>query len=325
MNRSQKIYFSLFVCIAVLLAVIGSRAQVVRSVGTTNELVNLPNPNSISSNTLVTSSAEFWSWVVGDATTPNGSNVLQSATDPTGGRFKLLPISSIITSIGGFRVTNLFVTIVTNVDSLYVTNLYATNITVNLLTNVGNFYVTNTYTSNLYVTNIYFQTTVITNINQLLTTFANPTASVGLTAQNGSSTNAMRADAAPALDVSISPTWTGEHTYTKNVGAQLAVGATDAVDFTYADRTNDVSGAMTFLYATNGVDLVSRTCVRWFFNGSGSDQTLTIPSGWRTNAFSPVPSKLTNGWITAMYCKFLGPTSSAALQTNVTVSFEYYH
>ena len=43
--------------------------------------------------------------------------------------------------------------------------------------------------------------------------FANPTASLGLTAVNGSATTAMRSDGAPALDVGIVPTWTGLHTF----------------------------------------------------------------------------------------------------------------
>lgn len=46
-----------------------------------------------------------------------------------------------------------------------------------------------------------------------LTSFANPTASVGLTAVNGSASTAMRSDAAPALSQSIVPTWTGLHTF----------------------------------------------------------------------------------------------------------------
>lgn len=44
-------------------------------------------------------------------------------------------------------------------------------------------------------------------------TAANPIASVGLTAVNGSATTFMRSDAAPKLDVSIAPTWTGTHTF----------------------------------------------------------------------------------------------------------------
>lgn len=42
---------------------------------------------------------------------------------------------------------------------------------------------------------------------------ANPTASVGLSAVNGSASTFMRSDAAPKLDVSIEPTWTGNHTF----------------------------------------------------------------------------------------------------------------
>lgn len=42
---------------------------------------------------------------------------------------------------------------------------------------------------------------------------ANPTASVGLTAVNGSAGTFMRSDAAPPLSQSIAPTWTGIHTF----------------------------------------------------------------------------------------------------------------
>lgn len=44
-------------------------------------------------------------------------------------------------------------------------------------------------------------------------TGANPTASVGLTAVNGSASTFMRSDGAPALSQSIAPTWTGQHTF----------------------------------------------------------------------------------------------------------------
>ena len=42
---------------------------------------------------------------------------------------------------------------------------------------------------------------------------ANPAASVGLAAVNGTATTYMRSDAAPALAVNISPAWTGSHDY----------------------------------------------------------------------------------------------------------------
>lgn len=50
----------------------------------------------------------------------------------------------------------------------------------------------------------------------------NPTASLGLSAVNGSATTFMRSDAAPALDQSITPTWTGLHTYRKDaIGSSI--------------------------------------------------------------------------------------------------------
>lgn len=50
-----------------------------------------------------------------------------------------------------------------------------------------------------------------TNVGTL--TYAAPSASVGLVAVAGSATTVMRSDAAPALDQSIVPTWTGVHTF----------------------------------------------------------------------------------------------------------------
>lgn len=52
--------------------------------------------------------------------------------------------------------------------------------------------------------------------------FANPTASVGLTAVNGSANTAMRSDAAPPIDQTIAPTWTGIHIFQ---GSALSVRA----------------------------------------------------------------------------------------------------
>src|SRR5581483_462941 len=57
---------------------------------------------------------------------------------------------------------------------------------------------------------------------------ANPTAQVGLSAVNGSSTNYMRADAAPALSQSISPVWTGTHTFNVAPIVSVTDGATNS-------------------------------------------------------------------------------------------------
>ena len=55
---------------------------------------------------------------------------------------------------------------------------------------------------------------------------ANPTASVGLTAVNGSAATFMRSDAAPALSLAITPTWSGLHIF--NAGADVKNGATSS-------------------------------------------------------------------------------------------------
>ena len=57
---------------------------------------------------------------------------------------------------------------------------------------------------------------------------ANPTATIGLTAVNGSAVTAMRSDAAPPLSQAIVPTWTGAHTFNGTVdlaGPLEAAGA----------------------------------------------------------------------------------------------------
>jgi len=74
--------------------------------------------------------------------------------------------------------------------------------------------------------------------------FANPTASVGLTAVNGVATSAMRSDAAPALDVSIAPTWTGLHTFSQSVTSTASTtgssttGAYTYGALSYSDQNN---------------------------------------------------------------------------------------
>lgn len=54
-------------------------------------------------------------------------------------------------------------------------------------------------------------------------TGANPTALVGLTAVNGAAVTFMRSDAAPSLDQSVSPTWTGTHTHNGPVVFNVSV------------------------------------------------------------------------------------------------------
>lgn len=57
-------------------------------------------------------------------------------------------------------------------------------------------------------------------------TGANPTGTIGLVAVNGSSTNFIRSDGAPALSQAITPTWTGVHIFNQN---NITTTANDAI------------------------------------------------------------------------------------------------
>lgn len=93
--------------------------------------------------------------------------------------------------------------------------------------------------------------------------FANPSASVGLAANNGSAVTAMRSDASCALDVTISPTWTGSHTFSNPVNHSVGSAALPSLTFTghtgYGfsyDSTNvgiggSINGAQNFLLSVN--------------------------------------------------------------------------
>lgn len=75
-------------------------------------------------------------------------------------------------------------------------------------------------------------------------TFANPTASIGLTAVNGSATTGMRSDGAPALSQAIAPTWTGQHIFSP---ARTIASATGAAldDVKVSAATTTITGTTT--------------------------------------------------------------------------------
>lgn len=85
---------------------------------------------------------------------------------------------------------------------------------------------------------------------------ANPTATIGLVAQNGSSPNFMRADAAPAINQAIAPIWTGVHTFNAantNFGGNANVAGTlsSAANTTQASVSNTgatLNGGNNFAY-----------------------------------------------------------------------------
>jgi hypothetical protein len=95
--------------------------------------------------------------------------------------------------------------------------------------------------------------------------FANPTASVGLAAVNGVATTAMRSDAAPALDQSIAPTWTGAHIFTNAAGIEientLPILHLDETDAAADERNWLVRGSTGILAFSTASDAAPTTAV----------------------------------------------------------------
>ena len=95
----------------------------------------------------------------------------------------------------------------------------------------------------------------------------NPTALVGLTAVNGSASTYLRSDGAPALDVGISPTWTGNHTFA-NTGFRVkeSGGGADLLTLTPGSV---LSANRTFTIITGDADRIltlsgNPTLADWF-------------------------------------------------------------
>lgn len=55
---------------------------------------------------------------------------------------------------------------------------------------------------------------------------ANPSASVGLTANNGTAVTFMRSDATPSLNTAIVPTWSGLHTFSGGIQTTSLIAST---------------------------------------------------------------------------------------------------
>ncbi|MCK4920220.1 MAG: hypothetical protein KAS71_04190, partial [Bacteroidales bacterium] len=116
-----------------------------------------------------------------------------------------------------------------------------------------------------------------TTLNATINTFANPTATIGLTATNGVATTAMRSDAAPALSQAIIPTWTGAHTFsalgTFNAGITVTGGA---INLNNDATANDVNiGTST----NTGTVTIGGTAAQTIDIGSGAAaKTVTLGS-----------------------------------------------
>ncbi len=107
-----------------------------------------------------------------------------------------------------------------------------------------------------------------------------------------------------------------------NIGALLSVGDTTFVDVQRASQTNEMSGAMTFAHATNGINLVEFTHVRTFYNPSGANRTVTLPALWHN--VTGTSFVVTNNTVVELYVKSKGSTATSATQTNVYSNVQYF-
>ncbi len=85
-------------------------------------------------------------------------------------------------------------------------------------------------------------------------TFANPSASVGTSAINGAATTAMRSDAAPAINLAITPTWSANHVWNSGGANSSTIGFTD---FARAWTIGTVSGQVRFTDTTDSFPALS--------------------------------------------------------------------
>jgi len=94
-----------------------------------------------------------------------------------------------------------------------------------------------------------------TGVTALSSLTANPSASIGLSAVNGTASTFMRSDAAPALSQSIAPTWTGNHIFNPSSGhtridaGSLLVGTSTSVYATSGRGVAEINGSSSAVWA----------------------------------------------------------------------------
>jgi hypothetical protein len=104
---------------------------------------------------------------------------------------------------------------------------------------------------------------------------ANPSGSVGLTAVNGSASTFMRSDAAPPLDQSIAPTWTGLHTFTLDTTFAQAV-ISQSVSTGNIDSSGYLHVAKNIAANVITASTISANTNNWDPDGSGSMANVCI-------------------------------------------------
>lgn len=137
----------------------------------------------------------------------------------------------------------------------------------------------NTVWGNATVSSAQPKATAITAFSGL---FANPTATIGLTAVNGTATTGLRSDSAPALSQAISPTMTGAWTFTNLV--TINTNPTSILRF----GSTSVAGGDVIQFATGHAAISSTITVSdssvigsnsALFNLGAGSLILTVPAG----------------------------------------------
>jgi hypothetical protein len=102
---------------------------------------------------------------------------------------------------------------------------------------------------------------------------ANPTAVVGLSAVNGTATTYLRSDGAPALNQAISPTWSGNHTFSTVITASgiSVTGVTLTGNGMYLPSANTLG----FTTSSTARGTIS-SAGNWTINAPGSGVALTV-------------------------------------------------
>jgi len=101
----------------------------------------------------------------------------------------------------------------------------------------------------------------------------NPSASIGLSAVNGSASTFMRSDGAPALSQSIAPTWTGIHTFAGSGGGNNLFNITSSGTAT-ANSQGAVNISPSFTGRATASDVVYGAIINPSLTAGGATQTL---------------------------------------------------
>lgn len=131
----------------------------------------------------------------------------------------------------------------------------------------------------------------------VVTGFDNPSASVGLTAVNGTATTALRSDAAPALSQGISPLWTGQHKFYPGAGDTIFGAGNVGIGSNVASTKLDVLGTI----KQTGFQLTTNPSAGYLLVGTSagvgtwmSATTLPIQNFWARTSPNVYPATITD-------------------------------